>query len=262
MLATFYIGYILLRVKLNPELAPLPVTGTQKITILDKVAALRGIAIPLIIVTSVLGSIYAGIAAVTEAAAIGVGGALFAAALRGQLNVRMLLDSLEQTFTTVGSIIWLIIGAVSFVGIYNLIGGAEFTRSLISGLDLPPIGIVLVMMGVLMLLGTFMEWIAILLITVPIFAPIAAELSFANISNPAEVKIWFGVLVVMNIQIYFLSPPFGPACFFLKSVAPKGISLQEIYLSVLPFIGLQIIGVALAIAFPEIILLLPRILAG
>jgi tripartite ATP-independent transporter DctM subunit len=88
MLATFYIGYILLRVKLNPELAPLPVTGTQKITILDKVAALRGIAIPLIIVTSVLGSIYAGIAAVTEAAAIGVGGALFAAALRGQLNVR------------------------------------------------------------------------------------------------------------------------------------------------------------------------------
>lgn len=262
LLATFYIGYILARVKLNPGLAPKPVSQVHSVTMHDKVAALRGIAIPLIIVTSVLGSIYAGIAAVTEAAAIGVGGALFAAALRRQLNMRTLLGALEQTYTTVGSIIWLIMGAVSFVGIYNLIGGAEFTRSLISGLNLPPIGIVLVMMGVLMLLGTFMEWIAILLITVPIFAPIASGLSFASISNPEEVKIWFGVLVVMNIQIYFLSPPFGPACFFLKSVAPKNISLQEIYVSVLPFIGLQILGVALTLVFPEIILFLPRLLAG
>ena len=262
MLAAFYVAYILVRVRLNPALAPAPAAERAEITAADKRAALRGIAIPLLVVATVLGSIYAGVAAVTEAAAIGVAGALVAAAARKKLDLATVLGASRQTFATVGSIIWLIIGAVSFVGIYNLIGGQDFMRGLIRGLDLPPLGIVLVMMGILMLLGTFMEWIAILLITVPIFSPVIADLPFPSVGGADAVKVWFGVLVTINIQVYFLSPPFGPACFFLNSVTPPEITLQEIFASVLPFIALQVLGLALCVIFPDIILFLPRVLGG
>lgn len=262
MLAGFYVAYILVRVRLDPALAPPPAAERAEIAAADKIAALRGIAIPLLVVATVLGSIYAGVAAVTEAAAIGVGGALVAAAARGRLTLETVLGASRQTFVTVGAIIWLIIGAVSFVGIYNLIGGQEFMRGLIRGLDLPPLGIVLVMMGILMLLGTFMEWIAILLITVPIFSPVIAGLPFPAVGDAEAVKIWFGVLVAINIQIYFLSPPFGPACFFLNSVTPPEVTLQEIFAAVLPFIALQAAVLALCVIFPGIVLFLPRILGG
>ena len=155
---------------------------------------------------------------------------------------------------TVGTIIWLILGAVSLVGIYNVIGGTDFMRSLLQGLDLPPLGVIFVMMGILIILGTFMEWIAIAFITVPIFAPVVVSLGY----DP----IWFGVLFVMNMQIYFLSPPFGPACFWLKSVAPPEITLQNIFASVWPFIILQVIGLTLVIVFPEIVLYLPATFGG
>ena len=104
-------------------------------------------------------------------------------------------------------------------------------------------------MAILVVLGTFMEWIAVVFITIPIFAPVVVNLGF----DP----IWFGVLFVMNMQIYFLSPPFGPACFWLKSVAPPDVTLQEIFASVWPFIALQIIGLLLVMIFPQIALWLP-----
>jgi TRAP-type mannitol/chloroaromatic compound transport system permease large subunit len=110
----------------------------------------------------------------------------------------------------------------------------------------------MVMMLIVMVLGTFLEWIAILFITVPIFAPVVIDLGF----DP----IWFGVLFAMNIQIYYLSPPFGPACFFLKSVAPKEVSLQDIFAAVLPFIALQVVGLTLVLFFPQIALFIPSLL--
>lgn len=262
LLAVLYVAYILARVWHNPGLAPRPEAERRDVEPGAQLRALRGLVLPLVIVTAVLGSIYAGIAAVTEAAAIGAAGAVLAAAVRGRLNLAMLREALRQTFTTVGAIIWLILGAVSLVGIYNLIGGAAFMQGLIGGLDLPPLGIVLVMMGILMVLGTFLEWIAILLITVPIFAPVVAQLPFEWVGTAEEVKVWFGVLVAINIQIYFLSPPFGPACFFLKSVAPEHIRLQQIFVAVLPFIGLQIMGLIACLAFPQLILALPRLFAS
>ena len=166
----------------------------------------------------------------------------------------MLQEALRKTMITVATIVWLIMGAVSLVGIYNVIGGTTFLHEILTGLDLPPLGVIFVMMGILIILGTFMEWIAIVFITVPIFAPVVVALGF----DP----IWFGVLFVMNMQIYFLSPPFGPACFWLNSVTPREITLQQIFASVLPFIGLQIIGLTLVIVFPEITLFLPRLMSG
>ena len=180
---------------------------------------------------------------------MGVLGAIFVAWFRNAFSWNLLQVALAGTMSTVGTIIWLILGAVAFVGIYNLIGGADFMRSLFSGLGLPAIGIVFVMMGILVILGTFMEWIAIAFITVPVFAPVVVGMAPELGLEPEWAAVWFGVLFVMNIQIYFLSPPFGPACFWLKSVAPADITLQEIFLSVLPFIALQIIGMLLVLAF-------------
>jgi len=117
-------------------------------------------------------------------------------------------------------------------------------------------------MAILVVLGTFMEWIAIVFITVPIFAPVVEDLAPQLGLSADDAKIWFGVLFVMNIQIYFLSPPFGPACFWLKSVAPPDIELQEIFAAVLPFIALQITGLVLVMFFPEIAIWLPNALSG
>lgn len=264
LLATFYVIYILVRCYLDPSLAPTAdevaarTGGDTKLSSNRLVAVLLSI----LLIACVMGSIYAGIASVTEAAGVGVFGAIFIALVRFRFDWSLLQSALTQTMSTVGTIIWLIVGAVSFVGIYNLIGGGDFMRSLFSGLDLPPRGVIFMMMLILVVLGTFMEWIAIVFITVPIFAPVVVDMAPELGLEPAWAAVWFGVLFVMNIQIYFLSPPFGPACFWLKSVAPPEITLQQIFASVLPFIGLQIIGLLLVMFFPEIALWLPKLLSG
>jgi tripartite ATP-independent transporter DctM subunit len=262
LLASLYIIFVLTRCYLNPSLAP---TAEEAAAVGRGVDMSRnrsvavGMSIALIVL--VMGSIYGGIATVTEAAGVGVFGAVLIAAVRLRFNWRMLQTALQQTMATVGTIIWLILGAVSFVGIYNLVGGGDFMRSLFAGLDLPAIGIILVMMAILVVLGTFMEWIAIVFITVPIFAPVVEDLAPQLGLSTDDAKVWFGVLFVMNIQIYFLSPPFGPACFWLKSVAPPDIELQEIFAAVIPFIFLQIIGLVLVMSFPDIALWLPNALS-
>jgi tripartite ATP-independent transporter DctM subunit len=254
LLASLYIGYVVLRCWLNPALGPPAPPEDLALSAREKLALLKGLILPLLIVVWVLGSIYGGIASVTEAAGVGVIGAALAALARGQLSWSMIQASLRQTMVTVGTIIWLILGAVSLVGIYNIIGGNSYMQQLLSGLDLPPLGVILVMMAILVVLGTFMEWIAIVFITVPIFAPVVTSLGF----DP----IWFGVLFVMNMQVYFLSPPSGPACFWLKSVAPPDVTLQEIFASVWPFIGLQLVGLILVMFFPQIALWLPSVVFG
>jgi len=251
LLASLYIGYILLRVRLNPSLAPIydiPETG---LPLLQRLKYLKGVILPGILIGSVLGVIYSGVATVTEAAAVGAVGAVVVAAIRKELSWGMMRDAMRQTVLTVGSIIWLVLGAVSLIGIYNRIGGGDFLRSLLTQLDIGPIWVIVVMMLIVMLLGTFLEWIAIIFITVPIFAPVVVDLGF----DP----VWFGVLFAMNIQIYYLSPPFGPACFFLKSVAPKDIALQEIFAAVMPFIALQALGLLLVLLMPDLALWLPSL---
>ncbi len=262
MLAVFYASYVLIRVNLNPKLAPTAaevaeITGHDQKLTKDRMVA---VILCIILIASVMGSIYGGVASVTEAAAVGCIGSFLVAAVRNQFKWNVISAALMGSMATVGTIIWLVLGAVSFVGIFNLVGGGDFMRSLFLDLGLPAIGTVLVMMLILMVLGTFMEWIAIVFITVPVFAPVVMTLAPDLGLTEDQAKIWFGILFVMNIQIYFLSPPFGPACFWLKSVAPKDVTLQEIFLSVLPFIGLQIVGLILVMMFPQIALWLPEVL--
>lgn len=246
LLASLYVAYVLIRVRLNPSMGPVYDDPAAALPFWGRMSYLKGLILPACLIFGVLGSIYGGIATVTESAAIGAIGALIVAASRGELSFQTVREALWATTLTTGSILWLIIGAVSLVGIYNLLGGTRFLGGLLTGLDVAPIVIIMLMMLIIFFLGTFLEWIAIVFITVPVFAPVVVQLGY----DP----VWFGILFAMNIQIYMLSPPFGPACFYLKSVAPPDVTLQEIFMSVLPFIGLQIIGLTLVIAFPEIAL--------
>ena len=263
MLALFYVSFVLIRCNLDPSLAPTAAEIAEKAGVEAKLTRHQMIAVGLciLLIFSVMGSIYGGITSVTEAAAVGVVGAIIVAAVRFQFNYSLLQTCLANTMAVVGTIIWLILGAVAFVGLYNLIGGADFMRDLIKGAGLGALGTILVMMGILVILGTFMEWIAIIFITVPVFAPVVRDLAPELGMQPDWAAVWFGVLFVMNIQIYFLSPPFGPACFWLKSVAPKDVTLQEIFVSVIPFIVLQIIGMLLVLFFPIIALWMPQVLS-
>ena len=263
MLATFYGIYVLVRCNLNHKMAPTAeeigeARGTEMKLSREKMSA---VGLSIFLIFCVMGSIYGGVATVTEAASVGVVGAIIVAFVRNSFSWNLLQVALAGTMSTVGTIVWLILGAVSFVGIYNLIGGGDFLRSLFANLGLPALGIVFVMMAILVVLGTFMEWIAIAFITVPVFAPVVVGLAPELGLEPEWAAVWFGVLFVMNIQIYFLSPPFGPACFWLKSVAPPDITLQEIFGSVLPFIAMQIIGMLLVMFIPDIALYLPKILS-
>lgn len=263
MLATFYVTFVLLRCNLNPSLAPTAAEIAERTGTETKLGAhqIWAVAMCIVLIVCVMGSIYGGITSVTEAAAVGVFGAIGVAAVRFQFNYALLRDCLANTMTVVGTIIWLILGAVAFVGLYNLIGGADFMRDLIRAAGLGPLGTIFVMMAILVILGTFMEWIAIIFITVPVFAPVVRDLAPELGMDPDWAAVWFGILFVMNIQIYFLSPPFGPACFWLKSVAPRDVSLQEIFVSVIPFIVLQIIGLLLVMFFPQIALWMPQSLS-
>lgn len=149
-----------------------------------------------------------------------------------------------QTLATVGMIVWIGIGATAIVGVYNLMGGVNFVSGMITGVSDNPTVIVLVMMVILFVLGAFLDWVGIALLTMPIFVPIIKSLGM----DP----VWFGVLFCMNMQISFLSPPFGPAAFYLKSVAPPGITLGIIFKALVPFILLQMLAVGILIAFPGI----------
>ena len=249
LLASLYIAYVMVRVRLNPAMGPVYDVPEAGLPFLQRLAFLKGLILPFLLIFGVLGSIYGGIATVTESAAIGAVGALLVAAARRELTIQGVREALWATTVTTGSILWLIVGAVSLVGIYNILGGTRFLGGLLTGLELAPIGVIIVMMVIIFFLGTFLEWIAIVFITVPVFAPVVVQLGY----DP----VWFGILFAMNIQIYMLSPPFGPACFYLKSVAPKDVTLQEIFLAVLPFIALQIVGLSLVMAFPQIALWLP-----
>lgn len=251
LLGGLYIAYVMVRCLLDPSLGPPAPPEERRIPLAEKVRLLKGLILPMMIIVWVLGSIYGGIASVTESAGVGVVGALASAAIRRELTYTMVRVALLRTMSTVGIIIWLTLGANAFIGIYNIMGGARYLQEAITGLPLAPIGIVLVMMLILFILGCILDWIGIALLTMPIFVPVVKALGY----DP----VWFGILFCMNMQCSYLTPPFGPAAFYLKSVAPPDVTLQEIFRSMLPFIVLQLIGLAVVLMFPEIALFLPRL---
>ncbi|WP_417583301.1 TRAP transporter large permease [Nitrincola sp.] len=237
-----YMAYVIFMCARNPAMGGAHITEEDQPKISFK-EAVKGISGPLIIAGMVLGSIYGGIASVTEAAAMGAAGVLAAVKLRGEFSFKLLRDSLTQTLETCGMIVWIGIGAACLVGVYNLMGGNRFVSNAILGLDVAPILIIMVMMLIFLLLGMFLDWIGIAMLCLPIFVPIVVQLGF----NP----VWFGILFAINMQVSYISPPFGPAAFYLKSVAPPDISLKDIFGSMVPFIVIQLCVLGLMLAYPE-----------
>lgn len=253
ILSGLYIVYIGVRCRLQPSLGP-PIPQEERFTWKEKIASLRGVILPVLLVSSVLGSIFTGLASPTEAAAIGALGAIICAVIHRKFNWEMLKSIHYETLLTTGMVIWIVIGAFCFSAIFTALGGQEVTRSLVLGLGLSPKMVILMMQGSYLLLGCFLDDISILAISLPAYLPIVKELGFNT--------LWFGILWQVNMQVAYLTPPFGYCLFFLKGVAPKDVTMSDIYHSVGPFVALQIIGLLLVWQFPQLALWIPSILLG
>jgi TRAP-type mannitol/chloroaromatic compound transport system permease large subunit len=221
----------------------------------------KGLVPPIIIIGVVLGSIYMGITGITEAAGMGAFAVLVLAVIRGEFSFDLLWDSLMRTLKSTGTIIWVTIGAAALSGAYTIAGGPTYIANFITSFDLPAMGILLIMMFILLIMGAFMDWVGIVLLIIPVFLPIVQRLPIEDIGfigelEPKNLAIWFGVLFCMNMQVSFLSPPFGPAAFYLKSVAPPHISLTDIFKGFLPFIAIQLCALTVLLVWPSIIELL------
>ena len=222
----------------------------------------KGLLQPLAIVFIVLGSIYGGITGITEAAAIGSIAVLVLIKLRGEFSMQLVKEASMRTFKSTGTVIWVTFGATALAGAYTIAGGPTYVANLIIGYDLPTLGVLLVMMAIFLFLGAFMDWTGIVLLVMPVFMPIVLKLPVEEIgvfapfaTDPGFVAVWFGVLFCVNMQVSFLSPPFGPAAFYLKSVAPPHITLPDIFRGFMPFICIQIVVLALVLFFPELTML-------
>ncbi len=221
----------------------------------------KGLVPPIVVIGVVLGSIYGGITGITEAAGMGAFAVFMIALLRGEASVGLLWDAMMRTLRSTGTIIWVTIGAAALAGAYTLAGGPNYIANLIVGSEMPTMLVLLTMMVILLFMGAFMDWVGIVLLIIPVFLPIVKrlpieEIGFIGQLEPQHVSIWFGVLFCMNMQVSFLSPPFGPAAFYLKSVAPPHISLTDIFRGFLPFIGVQLLALTVLLVWPNIITIL------
>lgn len=221
----------------------------------------KGLVPPVVVISVVLGSIYGGITGITEAAGMGAMAVFLIAALRGEASASLLWESLMRTLRSTGTIIWVTVGAAALAGAYTLAGGPRFIAELIVGSDMPTMLVLLTMMVILLFMGAFMDWVGIVLLIIPVFLPIVQRLPIEEIGligqlEPKYVAIWFGVLFCLNMQVSFLSPPFGPAAFYLKSVAPPHISLTDIFQGFIPFIMIQLLALSVLLIWPSIVTLL------
>ena len=266
ILSAMYIAYVGVRCGLNPALGP-ALPAAERVDTREKIRLLTNMLAPITLVTLVLGVIFAGIATPVEAAGIGTFGAIVVSAIHRRLNWANIREAALTTLRVTGMVLWIIFGATLFVGFYVVNGGQAFVNETLLATGFGPYGILIVMMIILVVLGMFLDWVGILLLAVPIFIPLMKTLSFDGVFGlpgvaPEEAALWFGVVYMVNMQMSFISPPFGYALFYLKSVAPPGVTMAQIYRASFPFLILQAIGLAICIIFPELVLWLPRLVYG
>jgi len=249
ILAALFIGYIIVATWLKPEMAPAAPLEERSIPLRQKVALLKGLIMPGLLAFVVLGSIYAGVATPSEAAGIGCLGALITAAANRRLSFSGVKSALYETVKVSCMLAWLFFGAQTIIGVYTLAGGDQFVKNAVMALPFGRWGVIIGMQLIMIFLGMFLDWIGIVLLTMPLFVPIILELGFDN--------VWFGVVFCMNMHVSYLSPPFGPSIFYLKSVVGDEISVGKIYRANLPYLWLTLVALAITVAFPQVSLWLP-----
>jgi tripartite ATP-independent transporter DctM subunit len=249
LLSGLYILYITIRCYINPVMGP-PVPKDERLDWKGLVKVLFPIIPGGILIFLVLGTIVIGVAAPTEAAGVGCLGAWIIGVIKGRMPWKDLVQAAINTIKATGMVMWTMFGANVFIALYIMVGGGDFVSTMLLGSGLGKWTVIWIMMIILIFLGCFVDWVGILMLTVPLFGPIIRKLGF----DP----IWFGVLFAVNMQMSFLTPPFGMSLFYLKSVAPPECSTVDVWKSAFPFLGLQFIGLVLCMYYPEIILWAPK----
>jgi len=250
MLGALYVAYVLGLAFVNPDSAPLP-EDRPKITprvILDTALAVLPTAA---LILAVLGSIFFGLATPTEASGVGAAGAMLLAAINRRLTWAVLKESVTQTTRTTAFIFAIFLGATAFAVVLRGLGGDRVIEDALLGLPFEPEGILITILLVVFLLGFFLDWVEITLIILPLVAPVVQNLGFD--------LVWFTILFAVALQTSFLTPPVGFAIFYVKGICPPEISVTDIYRGVVPFILLQLLGLALVFVFPQIVTWLPSV---
>ena len=248
MLGALFVLYILVYAYIKIDVAPVP--ENRPVVDLSLVRdVLLAILPPAGLILAVLGSIFFGIATPTEAAGVGAFGATLLAALNRQLNVPILRQVLSETTRTTAYIFAIFLGATAYSLVLRGLGGDELISRLLQGLPFGPPGIVIAILFFTFVLGFFLDWIEITLIVLPLVSPVVTQLGFD--------LVWFTVLFAVCLQTSFLTPPVGFAIFYLKGVAPAAITVATIYRGVLPFVALQLLGLALIFYWPALVVWLP-----
>lgn len=255
IMAGLYIVYILILCTLRPSAGPASGPGPDEPPLIEKLwISARALVPPLIMVVAVLGSIIMGWAAPTEAAGIGVAGAVGMTLLYRRFSLAMLWEALQKTLLITGMIMFILLAGSLFTGVFVGAGGMRFLRATIRAWEFGPWVLLLVFLGLIFLVGFFLEWVSILLIFLPIFIPFVTAAGF----DP----VWFCILVLIVIQTSYLTPPMAPAIFYLRGIAPRSITLMQMYAGVVPFILLQMLTLVIVLAFPQVALWLPQQLLG
>jgi len=256
ILAGLYFLYIFTRCNLNPALGP-PISKVEasRWSARQKWGmTLKSLVPPLALILAVMGTILAGVATPTEAAGLGAFGALVLAILNRKFSWEVLKLSCQSTLKTTSMVMMLFIGGTFFSTVFLSMGGGDVVADVLIGSGLNRWIVLIIMMGIVFLMGMFIDWAAILLVTVPIFMPIAMELDF----NP----LWFSILMCVNLQTSFLTPPFGYALFYFKGVAPESYSMTHIYKGIMPFVLLQLLAIVILSIFPAVTTWLPELFFG
>ncbi len=250
MLGLFYILYMSVVAYLKPGVAPID-EEQSSIGLVEVLKVVRAIIPTAALILSVLGSIFAGIATPTEAAGIGALGTILLAAMNKKLSWAMLKEVGRETTKTSAFIFAIFIGATAFSLVLRCFGGDEFIGAALKGLPFGPDGVVIAILFITFILGFFLDWIEIALIVLPLVTPFVGSLGFD--------LVWFTVLFAICLQTSFLTPPVGFALFYLKGVAPEGVTITHIYRGIVPYMILQLIALALVFMVPSLVTWLPGV---
>ncbi len=255
MLAGLFIIYIAVRCRLQPKLGPALPAEERNIPLPEKLKLLRAGVLPFLIFFSMTGLFLLGITSLVESSAVGAAASIVAAALKGRLTRKVLEDTTRKTLSISCMFLWIILAALCFGAVFDGLGAVHAIRSLfIERWELSPWEVLVMMQLSYLLLGTFLDDTAMLVIVAPLYVPLVISLGF----DP----IWYGVLYTITCQIAYMTPPFGYNLFLMRAMAPKEITIVDIYRSILPFVFVMIVGLVLVMVFPQIALWLPELHYG